>query len=302
VDFSLTGLSDLSRQHRQSSNEMVCHCADLVCADILDLPIRNQMYDAVVEKGLLDAMMTCYDESSQYRSGKVFSEYARVLKPGCPASIVTLAQEHMVRLFQDTLLTGASGSLWERLTIEPLYPSQPCSPLLPFCFKFFKVTESSANDKMMPAAVSLKLSKLETTRTMDQWEVVVKDIVDLQEAFASQFRSSVQMDDSTHVGPTHILFTIDLKPEDDETDLKQLSRDVESLISANKGIRMIECETAPLAYGLMKLVLKGTLPLTLGQEAETVSSIIDVEGLCEALEELSGVMSVDIVDSQPCKC
>jgi hypothetical protein len=53
----------------------------------------------------------------------------------------------------------------------------------------------------------------------------------------------------------------------------------------------------------MKLVLKGTLPLTLGQEAETVSSsIIDVEGLCEALEALSGVMSVDIVDSQPCKC
>ena len=54
-------------------------------------------------------------------------------------------------------------------------------------------------------------------------------------------------------------------------------------------VRWLSAEVAPIAFGLSKVVLKGV-----------VEQGGDIDAVVEVLEGLGGVLSVDLVDEQPC--
>ena len=61
------------------------------------------------------------------------------------------------------------------------------------------------------------------------------------------------------------------------------------LCDADGTVRWLSAEVAPIAFGLSKVVLKGV--------AEQGG---DIDAVVEVLEGLAGVLSVDLVDEQPC--
>ena len=61
------------------------------------------------------------------------------------------------------------------------------------------------------------------------------------------------------------------------------------LCDADGTVRWLSAEVAPIAFGLSKVVLKGV-----------VEQGGDIDAVVEVLEGLAGVLSVDLVDEQPC--
>jgi hypothetical protein len=122
---------------------------------------------------------------------------------------------------------------------------------------------------------------------------------------------------------------VDLKPEDDQTDMvalraRALAMGVQGPSGGGtEGLRFIEATVVPIAFGLKKVVLRGTLPLEggLGGASPPAATIdhssvevamevkkggdaewfADVEMVCEALSLLEGALSADEVDVQPCR-
>jgi len=114
---------------------------------------------------------------------------------------------------------------------------------------------------------------------------------------------------------THVLFTVDLKPEELETDLTALEAAARALncdcymadgVGGGGGgggggsgfgrLRFTGCARTAVGFGLSKLVLEGTLPLG----GCGCGAFPDVEAVCEALGELEGAMSADEAHAQPC--
>lgn len=69
-------------------------------ADVRELPFAAASFDAIVDKGTLDAMMTRESDAEVAESvRRMFQEVRRVLAPGGSYLVATLAQEHLLRYY-----------------------------------------------------------------------------------------------------------------------------------------------------------------------------------------------------------
>jgi hypothetical protein len=93
-------------------------------------------FDAVLDKGLFDAMMGDASASTAENCGVLFANMHFALKPGGRYVCVSLAEDHVVELLLGTLSSGLGH--WGSLDVHEITPSSSTSSLRPFAFVLTK--------------------------------------------------------------------------------------------------------------------------------------------------------------------
>jgi precorrin-6B methylase 2 len=108
-------------------------------------------FDAVLDKGALDALMGEPGTESERQGGALLAECCRVLAPGGSVVIVSLLQEHVAALLLRTFRAGWALSIAQ----VPASPDMFVSPLQPFLVTARKAAEPPCTASP-PAAVQLR--------------------------------------------------------------------------------------------------------------------------------------------------
>jgi len=74
--------------------------------DVMEMEFEDLTFDAVLDKGTLDAIFSSTDESTLAKVHKMFEEIWRVLKVAGRYICITLAQEHILTNFLEWFETG----------------------------------------------------------------------------------------------------------------------------------------------------------------------------------------------------
>ncbi|CAF0861776.1 unnamed protein product [Brachionus calyciflorus] len=90
IDLSNVVIQQMSAKNRQRK-EM-----EFLKMDMLQMDFEDSKFDAVIDKGTLDALMSDYTEKVNEDVNKMFSEIDRVLKVGGRYICISLAQEHIL--------------------------------------------------------------------------------------------------------------------------------------------------------------------------------------------------------------
>ena len=107
--------------------------------DMTDLSLPNQSFDAVLDKGGLDALMSSDCTEVHVKANKFFAEVDRILNPGGKYVCISLAEGYILH----SLLTYFNALKWHaRLELIPQSPAPPIRPFLIVLTKPFRVGPS----------------------------------------------------------------------------------------------------------------------------------------------------------------
>jgi len=252
-------------------------------ADVLDPPLEfagDSVFDAVVDKGLFDALMD--DDDGQHPSSSLstpsvektrtlFGESARVLADGGCYVCISLGERHIVKLIVDAAFAddgGGGASPWgNTLRIYEVLPlPSDSSGMRPFAFVVTK--ERVSNDGGGLAVEFYREGDLKPATTVGP---DVGEVVDILDESRCRFKERTKTsgsaaafggDDNDDDPPRMSLARIHVKPWDDGTDLTSLAVRIRGEGSRcccggefSGDLTWTETETVPMGYGLSKLVL-----------------------------------------------
>ncbi len=306
VDYSRVGLEEIA-----SRKEGIAR-SEFLESDALRLPLRKGVCTSAIDKGLIDAMMTRDDDETKQRCRSLFSEVAHSLQAGSRFYVVSLGQEHILALFADVL--EQDHSAWSTVSVTSIQPKKCHSPLQPFLFLFQKTEASQAAEP-----IEYRFCGDGGQSSVCSWTEVLSNLRKSQDKFRANFEesslnsfSSLSSLSKASAGPTHKMFTMDVKPDDILSDPEMEAFRAAAMGLAGqarlKNVRFVDSSIEPVGFGIRKLVLQGTLPesvdssIMVSSNAVATASpgIIDIEDVLDALGALDGVMSVDLVDLQSC--
>ena len=93
IDISAVVIKQMLAKNRQKRPEM-----KFTKMDMLDMSFADGVFDCVVDKGTLDAVFSKGDEETVVKVQKMFDEVARVMRNAGRYMVVTLAQEHILKV------------------------------------------------------------------------------------------------------------------------------------------------------------------------------------------------------------
>lgn len=268
VDFSCLALVEMNGKAAQLPPNVRCR-VDFQVLDCLCLPILNQQFSWVVDKGLHDAMMKDSGDECRARSATLFSEFARVLDASGQFLMVTLAQTHIV----DLLEAAAAQHLWAGVRVVAL--SDVVSNLLPFVVVFSKGTACETPDLLFNGRQH-PISALRALITSAQ---------DAYTQAAAKKKAAARKDRHAY------LVTLDIKPWEEVADFGPLQLAVRSAALPHVVWREA-VEIVPIAYGLKKLRVQCVV--------DTAKR--DTDSVADELGEILGeddVQSIDIFSCVP---
>ncbi|KAL0548017.1 hypothetical protein IC582_012456 [Cucumis melo] len=115
IDFSKVAISDMLRRNVRERPDMRWRVMDMT-----NMQFTNDTFDAVVDKGGLDALME--PEVGSKLGSQYLTEVKRVLKPGGKFICLTLAESHVLGLLFPKFRFG-----W-KMSIHVIPPKPPCKP------------------------------------------------------------------------------------------------------------------------------------------------------------------------------
>lgn len=137
-----------------------CPTLKWAVGDVRSMEFPAGSFDAVVDKGLLDAMMPSTATEVTADVFKMLSECARCLKPGGVHIVVTLAQDHVLRCLLQwaagagNAVNGQPCSPYESCSIATITSQDATSPLCPFFIALRKKRDGASASA--PAALSVR--------------------------------------------------------------------------------------------------------------------------------------------------
>ena len=223
--------------------------------------------------------------------------------------------------FQTSGNDGASRpphAHWASCTVQAVCPERSSSPLQPFVVTLERAVAVSPGGSSWSHYKAPKLTRFyfvnvgesgtkNLKREAPTWGDLSEMVREVQADYAANFEAMTAAvadvtEGSGSGGPTHVLFEIDLKPEDEDTDLEALAVAAMGLscheapgTGGGEGLRFSGHRIEPVGFGLCKVVLEGTLPL----EGDG-GRFEDLGAVCEALGDLEGASHADEVESHPC--
>ena len=271
---------------------------------LLPLPFEDESYDAWIDKGLIDAMFDSFSDSNQANIGKLFNHANRILRNDSPYICITLAEEHILKLFLHTLSESVE---WSTLNIIALNPAEKKSALRPFAFVFVKSGEKCGEKSVC----FYPEGETSTSRVIQEptFECVNKVICNSRDAFKSNFEEEAKKssESSTTTGESQQLSLIKLqiKPYESETDLQEFLEKLKSSQSIqtnfNPALQFKSSALVPLAFGIKRLdveVIINTnqvdeLLLLIEEEHEDEVQSVDLES-CVMVGDIAGMVKGNI--------
>jgi len=121
MDVSSVAIAEM--KEKKASKLPACENIQFAVGDVLEpmVSLRDFVggasFDGVVDKGLMDAMMSSFDEEYQINTDKLFRNVHEVMRSGRYYLCVTLAEEHLVRLFLLVLdsKNGSGDWMWSKV-------------------------------------------------------------------------------------------------------------------------------------------------------------------------------------------
>ncbi|GMH59597.1 hypothetical protein TL16_g02864 [Triparma laevis f. inornata] len=221
-DISPVAISEMNTKKGEAYPDLTFEVLDIL--QPLSQNHVNQ-YDCVIDKGLFDAMMSDSSSETMSKAVRLFKNVESMLKDGGIYFCVSLAEEHIVKLFIHILTSNPST--WS-LSLLPLTPTSSTSSLRPFAFV------------------------LKKTSTIDISEPTF-------ESLNSLITSSREEYSKNKVKKHRHLITLDVKPYESETDLNQLFSRLKSNPNFNGEKYTViwkENELIEIGFGIMKLRIK----------------------------------------------
>ena len=261
-------------------------------------------FDAIIDKGLIDALMTDASEESAATLDLVLGEAERVLRPSGRYCLVTLGQQHIVALLLRELRQRGWG-----VDLHELLPQSPDSSLLPFLFVLCKGENGSK-----PGRPLLRHHLDRGERSMSMWcygatdkcEAWLNDAMEMARGrfMADVFSRALVDSPAAAGGGSRSFVVLDIKPYEAEADLDALADRILGLdvpgvqwfeqIPAHISLADDESRRIiPIGYGVSKLRLSCIIE----------DDMLEVEELGEAIEDTDDeevVQSVDIAEVVPC--
>jgi translation elongation factor EF-1beta/ubiquinone/menaquinone biosynthesis C-methylase UbiE len=279
ADFSLLALEEMQLKLDAKPAVVRSQCS-FVALDCLSIPFRAEQFHWVIEKGLHDAMMKDSGPECRSSSRQLFGEFARILSTQGKLMIVSLAQEHLVALFQAALQSG----LWDLVYVWSLMDAE--SPLLPFILIFRKASPASATS----APASPRLVFDEASEDPGRFrELITKAQGKFSERRAKCATTAVASAAKAKSSSNHLV-VLDVKPCDSDTDLAALEGTVRAMSVEHVTWLPEPFELVPIAFGLRKL----RCTCVVATHFRDAASVCDE--LLSSLDE-DQVQSIDVVSS-----
>jgi len=274
IDFNARVVREMAQRDNSTSRPGVSFST----MDIVNLGLRDNCVDIILDKGLIDAMFSDDSEDSRSRCLKVFEEELRVLRPSGTILIVTLCQSHILNLLGHCQPVLASHC--ELAKVLPMIPKKINSPLRPFCICLKKA--STQNLPTFRIQLDFSEETISQTKTVESFKDIITDIEILQTCYAEEYSRK------QNKKKKGILLTLDLKPWDSDVNLEQLKQQLLDIQIEEVRWLLEEAEILPVGFGINKVRQKCLI-----QEDYDMVELTDL--LCERLGDF--VQSVDIVSN-----
>ena len=327
-------------QQNQQQNQQQNHDSKQIQYEIMDvlhppLPLDDESFHVWIDKGFLDAvfskeMIRTTTRRHDHQASQLFREAQRILVPRGIVLVVTLAEDHSLRILLEPWNIGHSlvDSGWSRtLHVWELNPIS--GDFLPFCFVYTKhvpgETEATTATTTVPVTDDIPTLNVfwhfmdgstdswlfSVTEDEDQDESLYnqmkKRIEDARGRYASQLRTAA---DVSSDNVRRVLATIEVKPVDSEVDVARLGHAILSAAwhSGNEPSRALltpkwmpfdDANDKSGQERFLKIVPIGygisKLVLQCVIESEHLDELVEAIGDCETSSgNCQGVQSVDI--------
>lgn len=275
IDFSEVVVKEMKSKLERNLGRN--HGIEFIQGDVLHMfSLSDEMFDASIDKGLLDAMLSEWSPENEKRAKVYFSELRRVLKPEKSVLvIISLLQEHAMKLIMNSIQKDP----WD-VKISPLVPQCPESALCPFLLECRPLSTGLTANLCIEYGGTGNLVFSDFERAMY-----------LLDACREDFRKSFQKQSE---GDSFRLVEVEIKPCDSETDLEWLMHQIRSLPllrhviwSSENESHGIGHEVVPIGFGICKLKVRFLLKHG------------DIDEVCMIIEDaLEDVQSIDFIGSQ----
>ena len=310
LDISPVAVDEMTlKVSLRSALEPCLGSLSFVLHDVLTpLPFPSSTFDAFLDKGLFDAMMSSADDPYKSNASLLFSHVHAVLKPERPYVCVTLAESHVVRLFHSaaTATSTKHAAGWGPLNIFELKPDDDNkSSLRPFAFvlhraaadschvgtvNFFDLAEDDGSSSSSSPSPSWSSSP-SYSASFPTFAAVDEVVIASRAAYDSSVKARRKGKTAVSAAISLSLLTFDVKPYECECDLLSLYARLSSSEGPLGGaafeppIVWREHAIVPIGFGVSKLVITCVL------NSDDVDNVVDVI----QDEEQDEVQSVDIV-------
>lgn len=266
VDVSQVAVDEFRNHHDKEQN------VEYIASDLLKppLPFEELSFDCWIDKGFVDAVFA-EGESSAEQAKRLFDEIHRLLIENGVALVVSLAEEHSLRIILDNWTESGWSPLLHVWELKPV-----SGAMLPFGF----VLSKSHSDQTRSIAWHGLDGSVEILEG-DVQRAIVHRVQRSRDAFQKQAKATVRM----------VLATIDVKVYDPDFDLVALSSAIQSqdwfvdgtVIAVKwRTISGSTCEIVPVGFGISKL------RMTCAIDSDDLGLLIDV------LSEHDDIQSVDV--------